>query len=70
MVLTAVPGLNPSLELLNLGLLPQALTGIGLNPALVLVHVPADGNYEKLLIVLFKYSKLICIKIYFCVCWL
>ena len=48
-VLTAVPCLDPALELLDLGLLPQALTRVGLNSALVLVHVPAVGDYDFIL---------------------
>jgi hypothetical protein len=40
-VLTSVSDLDPALKLLDLGLLPQHLPGVGLNAALVLLHLPA-----------------------------
>ena len=45
-VLTSVAGLDPALELLDLGVFTQHLTGVGLHPALVVLHVP-DSNIGK-----------------------
>lgn len=39
-ILTSIPSVDPALELLDLGLLPEDFPGVGLHPALVLRHVP------------------------------